>query len=41
MNHDGGNWRRKMRRGAMALIAAILPFASFAGSPAYAQSITA
>jgi Subtilase family len=39
MNHDGVNWRRKMRRGAMALIAAILPFASFAGSPAYAQSI--
>jgi hypothetical protein len=39
MNHDGANWPRKMRRGAMALIAAILPFASFAGSPAYAQSI--
>jgi subtilisin family serine protease len=39
MNHDGAIWRTKMRRGAMALIAAILPFASFASSAADAQSI--
>ena len=39
MIQNGANWRMKMRRGALALIAAILPLASF-GSPAgHAQSI--
>ena len=39
MIQKGANWRIKIRRGALALIAAILPLASF-GSPAgYAQSI--
>ena len=39
MIHDATNWRIKTRRGALALIAAILPLASFASSAAHAQSI--
>jgi hypothetical protein len=39
MIHDATNWRTKTRRGALAVIAAILPLASFAGSAAHAQSI--
>jgi subtilisin family serine protease len=38
MIHDGANWRMKMRRAALALVAASLPFASFGSSPAHAQS---
>ena len=39
MIHDATNWRIKTRRGALAVIAAILPLASFASSAAHAQSI--
>jgi hypothetical protein len=39
MIHDATNWRTKTRRGAVAMIAAILPLASFASSAAHAQSI--
>jgi hypothetical protein len=39
MIHDGARWRMKMRCGAVALIAAILPLASFGSSAAHAQSV--
>jgi hypothetical protein len=39
MIHDATNWRTRTRRGAFAVIAAILPLASFANSAAHAQSI--
>jgi len=39
MTNNGANRRIKIRRGAIALIAAILPFATFANSAALAQSI--
>ena len=39
MIQDATNWRTKTRRGAVAMIAAILPLASFASSAAHAQSI--
>ncbi len=39
MIHDGANRQMKMRRAAMALIAAIVPFASFGNSAAHAQSM--
>jgi hypothetical protein len=38
MIHDGAKWRMKMRRAALALIAAVLPFASFGNSAVHAQS---
>ena len=39
MIQNGASWRMKMRRGALALIAAMLPLASFGSSPGLAQSI--
>jgi subtilisin family serine protease len=39
MIHDGANWRMKMRRAAMALIAATVPLGSFGNSAAHAQII--
>jgi Subtilase family len=39
MIHDGANWRTKMRRAALALVAATLPCVSFGSLAAHAQSI--
>jgi subtilisin family serine protease len=39
MIDDSANWRMKMRRAVLALIAAMLPFASFGNSAAHAQII--
>jgi Subtilase family len=39
MIHDGASWRTKVRRAALCLIAAILPFASFGNSASHAQII--
>jgi hypothetical protein len=39
MIHDATHWRTKTRRGALAVIAAILPLAALASSAAHAQSI--
>jgi Subtilase family len=39
MIHDATHWRIRTRRGAFALIAAILPLASLASSAVHAQSI--
>jgi hypothetical protein len=39
MIHDRANWRKKMRRAALALTAVILPFACLGGLAIHAQSI--
>ena len=39
MAHDGVNWRTRTQRLALAVSAAVLPFATFGGSAVHAQSI--